>query len=98
MRESILAGDAVKKYGERLVGQEIVTAKVGYWPGGRARVLELYHDPAAPEIVLQVKATQNNTMVTRAIYANRLGGDEIGVFENEEIIIEDLLSAAGAGD
>ena len=91
MRTTILAGKAVKKYGEKLVGLEITTAMVGAWPGGRAKVLELYHDPAAPEIVLYIKATPNNTRVTRAIFAGRLDSDEIGVFRNEEIVIHDSV-------
>lgn len=89
MREILLAGQAVKKYGDGLTGREIVTVKVGAWPGGRARVLELYSDPAAPEIVLQVKAVENNTRVTRAILSQQLDSDEIGIFENEEIILLD---------
>lgn len=87
MREILLAGQAVKKYGDSLVGKEIITVRVGAWPGGRAKVFELYNDPAAPEIVLQVKGVENNTRVTRAILSGQLDSDEIGVFENEEIIL-----------
>lgn len=89
MRERIMAPDAVQKYGSRLIGREIITARYGAWPGGRARVVEIMPDQKAPDIMMTVKAVQENAMVTRAIIRRRLDSDEIGILENEEIVILD---------
>ena len=56
-----------------LIGQTIRTQPCGFWPGGLAKVRELYPDKKAEEIVMQVRGTQ--------------GQGEIGVFENEQIEI-----------
>jgi hypothetical protein len=88
MPEVVLAKHAVKKYGEALVGRRVFTQTIGGWPGGSATVTELYHDPAAPDIVLQVKATEDNWLVRNYIAAGELDSDESGVLGYEEIIIE----------
>lgn len=92
MPEVIPAKDAVKKYGKALVGRRVFTQTIGGWPGGSATVTELYHDPAAPEIVLQVKATKDNWLVRSYVAAGELNDHEMGVFDYEELIIEDVVA------
>ena len=43
---------AVKTFGELLMGQTIRTQPCGDWPGGLAKVKELYPDKQAKEIVV----------------------------------------------
>lgn len=52
------AADLVRDHGEGLVGRRVWTPRNGGWPGGLARVTELYHDPAAPEILFQVEGLE----------------------------------------
>ena len=67
------ARTAVKKFGTALVGQTIRTQAIGDWRGGMAKVVELYPDKQAKEIVMQIRGTQ--------------GQGEVGVFHNEQIEI-----------
>ncbi len=39
-----------------LLGRRVLTDPMGEWPGGIATICELAPDPAAPEIVFNVKA------------------------------------------
>jgi len=64
------AGELSEKLGTDLIGRDILTVPFGQWPGGFAEVIQIQPDPAAPEIVFQVKS--------------KLHG-EIGVFENEPV-------------
>jgi len=48
------AKQLVKKYGKSLIGREVLTVPMGYWPGGRAKVVDLCNDKNAPEIVMNV--------------------------------------------
>ncbi|MGH2375646.1 MAG: hypothetical protein ACRDIC_19525 [bacterium] len=57
-------------HGHELIGKWIWTEPMGDWKGGNAQVVELGDDPFAPEIVFQVRNE---------------AGDEIGVFEFEEV-------------
>ncbi len=70
----LLAKDAVKQFGDQLIGRSIMTARFGDWPGGRAVVTKLHPDPNAPEIVCQVSSENPHNKI-----------QSIGVFENEEI-------------
>ena len=45
----------VKKFGNKLIGKLVMTAPMGEYPGGIADVIDLGHDPAAPEIVMNVQ-------------------------------------------
>lgn len=54
----ITAWDLIAEHGPDLVGRRIWTMPNGGWPGGVARVIELYHDEGAPEIVLQVQGLE----------------------------------------
>lgn len=65
------AKTAVKVFGKSLIGKTIITQASGEWVSGLAKVVELYPDEEAREIVMQVKQ----------------GREEIGVFENEQIQI-----------
>lgn len=65
------AKELVESKGEGLVGQMVFTKKIGEYPGGRAKVVELNPDPEAPEIVMQVMHPTFG---------------EIGVFEDEPIV------------
>lgn len=53
-----------------LVGREIMTQPFGDWPGGVAKITDVYPDPEAHEIVLQVEHPEHG---------------EIGVFAFEEV-------------
>ncbi len=46
---------AVEVLGGSLVGKFVTTEPVGSYIGGRAKVVELNPDPAAPEIVMTVR-------------------------------------------
>lgn len=59
-----------ERYGERLIGKQVRTVPMGRWPGGVATVVDLGHDPAAPEIVMNVHSDKHG---------------DIGVFEYEPI-------------
>jgi hypothetical protein len=67
------ARTAVKTFGELLIGQTIRTQPCGDWPGGLAKVRELYPDKQAKEIVMQIEGIR--------------GQGEIGVFKYEQIEI-----------
>lgn len=51
---TVSAAQLVIALGQDLVGKKIHTPALGNYPGGEAIVTELYHDPEAPDIVLQV--------------------------------------------
>lgn len=72
----MLAEKLVKKHGKKLVGKKVFTQAMGEYPGGYAEILELEPDPAAPEIVFQVKHPTFG---------------EIGVFRHERVyLIEEI--------
>ena len=48
------AADAVCRYGQKLIGKEILTEAIGEYPGGWATVKALNEDPSAPDIVINV--------------------------------------------
>jgi hypothetical protein len=64
------AKQLVKREGDDLLGRQIKTRPMGEYPGGIATVYDLGHDPAAPEIVMNVVLP---------------GWGTIGVFEQEEV-------------
>lgn len=76
----MLAGAAVERLGDQLIGRIIVTARYGDWQGGKACVIELNPDKTAPEIVMTVKAVRTSRYDSRTNI-----GEEIGVFDHEEI-------------
>jgi len=53
---------------------EVVTLPMGYWAGGRCRVVGLTPDEEAKEIKMQVKRLSDS--------------EEIGVFEDEMVLVE----------
>lgn len=67
------ANKAVKLFGNKLIGLKIRTEEYSLWPGGVAKVLELFPDRKAREIVMQVKGVK--------------GQGEVGIFGNENIEI-----------
>ena len=48
------AKDLKKQMGDLLLGRSIKTVPFGDYPGGIAIIYDLGHDPAAPEIVMNV--------------------------------------------
>lgn len=68
--EHITAGD-LRNSEENLIGRKIETQQIGDWPGGLAEIIKLDPDPAAPEIVFNVK--------------NKHG--EVGVFDWEIVYV-----------
>jgi len=77
----LLAKDAVTQFGDQLIGRTIITARFGDWQGGAARVIALNPDPEfAPDIVMTVKAERRTRFDSRTNI-----GEEMGIFENEEI-------------
>jgi hypothetical protein len=74
-----IAKQLLTKTGIKLVGKNVITQKMGLWPGGLAIVTELNPDPNAPEIVFNVRHSRT--------------GEEIGVFEDELVVLKEELSA-----
>lgn len=74
------AADLVRDHGASLVGRRVWTQPYGAWPGGVARVTELYHDENAPDIVFQVEGLEPN-----ARYPEGEDGPDraMGVFDHE---------------
>ena len=56
--------------GQRLVGRQVVTEAIGFWPGGLAEVIDIEPDPEAPDIVFRVRSS---------VYG------EVGIFEGETV-------------
>ena len=67
------AKQLIQKFGNKLLGQKVNTPALGEYPGGIATVIEIAPDENAPEIVFQVSLP---------------GWGEIGVFEHEEISVQ----------
>ncbi len=65
------AGALAERFGEKLIGQRVLTEQIGDWPGGWATVVEIEPDENAPEIVFQVSHPVHG---------------EIGVFDHETIL------------
>ena len=61
------------KFGSKLLGRDISTLPMGSWRGGMCRIIEIYPDEAAPEIVMQVRRLCDN--------------EEIGIFAEENVYI-----------
>ena len=69
----VKAGRLVLAQGQRLIGKEIDTPRLGDYPGGVAVVTEIAPDPAAPDICLNsaasdirgVRSLQVRTRATR---------------------------------
>lgn len=72
---SVKAGWLANVSGPNLVGRLVNTMAIGSWPGGPCEVIEMEPDSAAPEIVMQVRSLDD--------------GDEIGVFDDEDIQLID---------
>ncbi len=68
----MLAEHLVANMGQRLVGREVFTERLGDYPGGFAVVTEIAPDPAAPDIAC---------MVDHGSFG------PIGIFGYEEIIL-----------
>ncbi len=84
------AADLVRDHGESLVGRRVWTKPIGAWPGGLARVVELYHDENAPDILFQVEGLETNARYPEGEH----GPDKvIGVFADETCY---LLTETGA--
>ena len=56
------AQELVNQLGADLIGREVLTVAIGEWPGGFATVTEIEPDPAAPEIVFQVRSEEHGEM------------------------------------
>jgi hypothetical protein len=67
----------VEVAGDRLLGRQVLTEGLGYYPGGEARVVELAPDPGAPEILFAVEHPVRE----------QAGRTRIGVFEWEEVLL-----------
>lgn len=72
------AKELVQKYGQALIGQMVMTERVGAYPGGPARIIKLLPDPEAPEIVYQVENEG---------WMDEWGKHDIGVFEHERAFL-----------
>lgn len=64
------ARELVEKYGEDLIGREVITPAMCNYPGGRATVIGVHPDPEAPDIVFDVLHPSEGIM---------------GILENENI-------------
>jgi hypothetical protein len=76
----LTAEELVKEYGKSLIGRKVMTQKVGFWPGGLARVISLNPDPNAPEIIMMVRGLEN-----QSISCPGLTDNQIGILKFEEI-------------
>jgi len=65
--------------GLQLIGKTILTLPMGGWPGGLCTITKIEPDPAAPEIVFNVK--------------NIITGEEIGMFDDEFVVLITLVTA-----
>lgn len=74
-----IAKQMMAEFGKQLVGKTVITMPMGLWPGGAATVTELNPDPNAPEIVFNVKHATT--------------GEEIGVFDDEWVLIAEKWPA-----
>lgn len=72
------AAGAVARYGKRLVGKYVITPAMGAYPGGLAKVIEVGHDPDAPEIAF---------LVEHVTWKDEDGSATMGIFENEAVQI-----------
>jgi hypothetical protein len=68
------AAELSTHFGNRLVGATVMTSVLSRWQGGKAIVIEITPDPAAPEIPLQVKHDTT--------------GEEMGIFGDEFLMLE----------
>jgi hypothetical protein len=75
----MLAKELVNRLGSALIGRTVITRTYGIYSGGKARVVEIYPDPNAPEIVFNV---QNDN------WKDSNGDSIIGVFENEQVDLQ----------
>jgi hypothetical protein len=80
----------VEHHGEKLIGKMVFTYPYGEWPGGPAKVVELYPDAGAPEIVMQVRQ-DFKPEIARALKRDgaRFRGNSwsIGVFSHEKVVL-----------
>jgi hypothetical protein len=80
-----LAKALVKNMGKRLIGRTVVTHRMGSYPGGYAKVVEIHPDPAAPEISFNVKHND---------WKDEDGNSIMGIFEYEDVELLRLPRAA----
>ena len=62
--------------GESIIGRNVNTHPMGEWPGGRAKVLSIYPDKNAPQIVMMVEGLDGQS-------SDGEDFGEIGVFDHE---------------
>ncbi len=74
------AKQLVEKHGKRLEGELVWTEAIGSYPGGVARIVQIYPDPNAPEIAYEVESLNENWM-------NEDGSRLMGVFGHERAIL-----------
>ena len=67
------AKDAATRFKRNIIGCVINTQPFGYWPGGRAEVIDIFPDKNAPDIVMLIESLE--------------GHGYIGILEDEEISI-----------
>lgn len=78
---------AVQLYGQALIGQTILTEKIGDYPGGPATVIEIWPDENAPDIPI---------MVSNPAYRDLDGDNTMGIMVHEEIqILTGIFVTAG---
>lgn len=70
--QEMRARDLVDAHGLDLISKSVITEAIGGWPGGVATVTEIQPDPAAPEIVFQVRSDEHG---------------EMGVFDHEMVTL-----------
>ena len=68
----MIVRELVKRSG--IIGKHVCTMAMGDYPGGLAEIVEIFPDPAAPEIPIQV---------------NHPTFGEIGLFEDETVVLMD---------
>jgi hypothetical protein len=70
----VSAGFLAGRYGKKLIGRKVETFAYGEWPDCVAVITEVAPDPAAPEIVFNVKNDGTHGELV-----------EIGVFDHETV-------------
>jgi hypothetical protein len=79
------AEELLREYGTALLDKYVFTQPFGSWPGGVARIIQIRPDENAPEIVFTVRG--ENDAVKRAVGRGHLDGNEIGVFDYEQVVL-----------
>lgn len=85
MNMSVYASELFKEHGSHLIGKVIMTLPMSNWIGGPAKIIDIYPDPAATEILFQVQAL----FITPDM--QDIADSEVGVFDDELVTLLDMV-------